>query len=312
MALTAAQIAQTSADLNQGFEDLACDAANGKIYLITEKLPRRVWSLDVATGLFEIIIDVETLSSWTSQLSDLAGLTYDPVGKTLFVLSEESKRIVQSTLNGTLLGPSLSVANATAPEGLSFIPSTGELLVQSEPNQILRFPRKTSGLVCTPVAPTRAPVAPVNAPVAPVAPSAPAVAPVAPSAPVVAPMVPSAPAAPVAPSAPRAPTAPAAPIAPPASSPVVAPVASPVLAPVVAPVASPVLAPVVAPVAAPVTAPVAAPKAPVVAPKSPTKTPTKTPTKAPTRIRCGLFGFRIVCFNGCGIVGRLFRFCKYP
>jgi SdiA-regulated len=290
MALTPAQVAQTSSDANQGFEDVACDAASGKIYVITEKSPRRVWSLDVATGLYEIIIDVETLAPWTSQLSDLAGLTYDPVGKTLFVLSEESKRIVQSTLNGTLLGPSLSVANATAPEGLSFVPSTGELLVQSEPNQILRFARKTTGLVCTPVAPTRAPVAPV-APTAPRAPSAPVLAPVVPG-------------------------APTAPVASPASSPVVAPIASPVLAPVVAPVTAPVAAPVTAPVAAPVTAPVAAPvtapKSPVVAPKSPTKTPTKTPTKAPTRIRCGLFGFRIVCLNGCGIFGRFFKFCKYP
>jgi secreted PhoX family phosphatase len=116
------------------------------------------------------------------------------------------------------------------------------------------------------------PTTPVTPPVLP-----PVVAPVVPSAPAAAPVAPLAPAtAPVAPSAPTVPVRP----------PVVAPVA-----PVVAPVA-----PVVAPVAAPV--------------KAPTKSPVKAPTKAPTRKKCGLLKLNLICLNGCGLFGRLFKFCK--
>ena len=39
------------------------------------------------------------------------------------------------------------------------------------------------------------------------------------------------------------------------------------------------------------------------------KPPTKAPTKAPTREDCGLFKLNIFCFNGCGLLGRLFGLC---
>ena len=93
--------------------------------------------------------------------------------------------------------------------------------------------------------------------------------------------------------------APVAPVAPPMAAPDAAPVPAPVAAPMKAPVASPVAAPMKAPVASPVVA------APVDAPVA---APAKVPTEAPKS--CGLFGLSILCFNGCGLIGRILGFCK--
>jgi Bacterial protein of unknown function (DUF839) len=112
--------------------------------------------------------------------------------------------------------------------------------------------------------------------------------------PVVSPVLP-----PVAPIVP--PTAPA---ATPASSPVALPTGGAPSAPVAPPAGVAPSSPVAPPAAAPVRPPVATPV------KAPTNAPVKAPTKAPTRKRCGVFKFSIVCLNGCGIFGRLFKFCK--
>ena len=108
-------------------------------------------------------------------------------------------------------------------------------------------------------------------------------------------------------------------------APVAAPVSTPVKAPVAAPVATPVKSPVaVAPVSPPVKAPAAVPMAaPVaVAPVSPpVKTPTAVPVAAPVAVPvpvgaptraspCGLLGLSILCFNGCGLLGRILGLCE--
>jgi uncharacterized protein YjiK len=130
---------QTSTDPNLGFEGVACDPYHRKLYVIQEKSPMRVWSVDVDTGTYTVLIDVQNLEAWTSRVTDLAGGFYDPFSETLYLLSHESKVIVHTTMDGTILGDTLDVSMAIQPEGLSFVPSTGELVVLSEPNEILRF-----------------------------------------------------------------------------------------------------------------------------------------------------------------------------
>ena len=54
-------------------------------------------------------------------------------------------------------------------------------------------------------------------------------------------------------------------------------------------------------------------KAPTKAPsntKAPTKAPSIPPANAPTGNDCGLFGLNLLCFNGCGLFGRIFGLCK--
>ena len=111
-----------------------------------------------------------------------------------------------------------------------------------------------------------------------------------------------------------------APVAAPVSTPVKAPVAAPVAVPVKAPVAAPVSTPVKAPVAAPVATPVKSPVA--VAPVSPpVKAPAAVPMAAPVAVPvpvgaptraspCGLLGLSILCFNGCGLLGRILGLCE--
>jgi hypothetical protein len=72
----------------------------------------------------------------------------------------------------------------------------------------------------------------------------------------------------------------------------------------------PVVANPTAPVAAPATAPAAAPAA---APKAPVAAPVAAPALPPVKKypKCGLLGFSLICpLKGCGLFGRLFRFCK--
>lgn len=53
------------------------------------------------------------------------------------MLSEDSKLVVESALNGTIIGSPLDVSQANQPEGLYF--AQGELWIASEPNELLVF-----------------------------------------------------------------------------------------------------------------------------------------------------------------------------
>jgi hypothetical protein len=157
--LTPAQVANsnlTNSAANGSFEAIACDPANGKIYVGNEETPMLIWSLDYATGVYEVLIDVQRRPDWTSKIAEISGMTYDPIGKMLYVLSAQDKLILQSTLNGTLIGSPLNVSAVGDPGGLSFEPTTGDLIVFGEPRQIARYSERL---------PTRAPTkAPTKAP----------------------------------------------------------------------------------------------------------------------------------------------------
>ena len=151
-----------------------------------------------------------------------------------------------------------------------------------------KVPAPTPVTVPVPVPVPVAPVAPVTPPV----PAAPVVTPPVPTAPVVTPPVPVAPVV-----TPPVPTAPV--VTPPVP---VAPVVTPPVptAPVKAPTKAPVKAPTKAPVKAPTKAPV----------KTNTTAPVVVPTEAPVREPCGLLNLSILCFNGCGIFGRIIGLCN--
>jgi SdiA-regulated len=132
----------TNPEPNEGFEGVACDPDNGRLFVIQEKSPMLVWSVNFTTGVYETLIDVQKLPSWTSRVTDLSAIAYCPIGQTLYVMSQESKVILQSKLDGTLIGDVLSISMTDQPEGLSFIPTTGELVVFGEPDEVARFTKK--------------------------------------------------------------------------------------------------------------------------------------------------------------------------
>ncbi|KAL3923089.1 MAG: hypothetical protein SGILL_001856 [Bacillariaceae sp.] len=60
--------------LNRGFEGVACDPDDRKLYLAQEKNPMAIWQLDLVTGDFEVLIQVSSLEPWTDLVEDLAGV----------------------------------------------------------------------------------------------------------------------------------------------------------------------------------------------------------------------------------------------
>jgi uncharacterized protein YjiK len=64
----------TSLAPNQGFEGVACDPEDKKLYIAQEKNPMAIWQLDLVTGTFETLIPVSSLADWTDLVSDLAGV----------------------------------------------------------------------------------------------------------------------------------------------------------------------------------------------------------------------------------------------
>jgi uncharacterized protein YjiK len=53
----------------------ACDPESQKLYVIQEKNPMKIWSVDLNTDIFSTLIDVQGLESWTNQVTDLAGVS---------------------------------------------------------------------------------------------------------------------------------------------------------------------------------------------------------------------------------------------
>ena len=65
----------TSENPNKGFEGVACDPWNKKLYVAQEEEPRRIFSVDVETGAFQVIIDIENNPAWSGLVSDLSGVS---------------------------------------------------------------------------------------------------------------------------------------------------------------------------------------------------------------------------------------------
>ena len=169
--LSPAQIASNTT--GGQFEAVACDSANGKIYTANTEPPLVIWSLDVSTGVYSVLIDVQSRPEWTSKITEIQGMTYDPIGKHLYVLAGGEKLILQSALNGTLIGAPLNLSAVEDPNDVTFEPTTGDLIVIGEPAQVARYSKRpptaspTKAPTSAPVkAPTKAPVkAPTKAPV---------------------------------------------------------------------------------------------------------------------------------------------------
>jgi hypothetical protein len=90
-------------------------------------------------------LELTCLNSLTSHFHQI---TFDPIKRTLYVLSQESKLVVESTLQGDILGLPLNVSQANQPEGIYFASTATnntrpELWIASEPNELLLFKTDT-------------------------------------------------------------------------------------------------------------------------------------------------------------------------
>ena len=55
------------------------------------------------------------------------------------MLSRTEKLAIETDLEGNIIGTPLDLSMAIQPEGVYFVPNTGEMWIVSEPNQIFRF-----------------------------------------------------------------------------------------------------------------------------------------------------------------------------
>ncbi|CAE8716957.1 unnamed protein product [Polarella glacialis] len=124
---------------NSGFEGVACDTASNRIFAGQETDPYRVWVLDVATGIFSVFLDKFDLNVTGGASFDVAGMAFDPIGQSLFVLSQEQKKIVQLNASTGAVLAMLDVPQGNQPEGIHFLPNSQTLVVSSEDDEILFY-----------------------------------------------------------------------------------------------------------------------------------------------------------------------------
>jgi uncharacterized protein YjiK len=130
-----------------GFEGVAYDFEQDKFYVCKEhRTTAPTWQgmagyEVLRSGLCRPLFDAPALLRATGLCTDLSDLFYEPRSKHLFLLSQESNKVMECDLAGTVLATrSLPVeAGMTQPEGIAFSWDCRTLWLTGEPNQFRRF-----------------------------------------------------------------------------------------------------------------------------------------------------------------------------
>lgn len=134
---------------NVGLEGLAWDPADGCFFVVKEKTPRAIYRVSVPGAKTR---EAEIATPWDIEqrslsCDDLSGVCYHPATGHLLILSDESKCVVEATVDGREIGR-LSLRSGSAglpadirqPEGIT-VDDRGKLYICSEPNQLYVFAR---------------------------------------------------------------------------------------------------------------------------------------------------------------------------
>lgn len=131
-----------------GFEGVGYDAERNIIYAVKERrttaptyLGMGVYEIVGSTGLARELFNAGTVLGATGVCTDLAAMHFDPISKHLFLLSEESDKVIECDVSGTVFGTrQLSVeATMTQPEGITFSRDGRTVWLCGEPNEWRRF-----------------------------------------------------------------------------------------------------------------------------------------------------------------------------
>lgn len=135
---------------NKGFEGVAYDSANDRLFVAKERDPRQLYAVSGLKASLggKLQLKVEDLSEWVRRSmfgKDISDLYFDEKTGHLLVLSDESKLVIELGSAGevvsfrTLLGYFSDLQkSAPQPEGLT-MDDQRDLYIVSEPNLFYRF-----------------------------------------------------------------------------------------------------------------------------------------------------------------------------
>ena len=135
---------------NKGFEGIAADAANGRLFVVNEKQPLRLLQID---GFINHLPTMQLKEPWNLQLHslgnrDIAGLHFDAKTGHLLLLSDESRKLSETDMQGNQLsqiklkkGHGRLESHIPQAEGVT-LDDEGNLYILSEPNLFYRFGKK--------------------------------------------------------------------------------------------------------------------------------------------------------------------------
>ena len=132
-----------TASANKGAEGVAYDPQANCLYVIIEKLPMRVLRVEMASGAVSDAFDAQAVLG--PLVSDLAGICFVQRTRTLLILSQESKKVIQVTPSGQLVGVPLEVPAPHQPEGIVLSQDESSLYLISEPNELYVYANVGSG-----------------------------------------------------------------------------------------------------------------------------------------------------------------------
>ena len=127
-----------------GFEGVAYDFEQDKFYVCKERRTTAPTWQGMAvyevlrSGLCRPLFDAPAKLGATGLCTDLGDLFYEPRSKHLFLLSQESNKIIETDLAGTVRA-TLAVSGMTQPEGIAFSWDCRTMWITGEPNQFRRF-----------------------------------------------------------------------------------------------------------------------------------------------------------------------------
>jgi uncharacterized protein YjiK len=114
-------------ELNSGLEGITYDPKEKKFYLLNEKKPRLLLTLD--ENLKELKRDTLDFSK------DVSGIYFDVVDNTLWILSDESRQIFKTDLSGNPIDE--FKIKVTQPEGITFNQTHTKLYIVSDKTENL-------------------------------------------------------------------------------------------------------------------------------------------------------------------------------
>jgi hypothetical protein len=123
--------------INQGLEGIIYDPFNENFFVVQEKSPMGVYRilLEQSNAVLDVLFDAEQV--FDGLATDLSDISMDPVTGNLLILSDESQRLFECTLDGRIL--SMIDIPATQPEGVFLTADRRQIYVTSEPNELYRY-----------------------------------------------------------------------------------------------------------------------------------------------------------------------------